>query len=179
MKCKTTLLVLIFGLVGPQAGCTQNMSWSAVEGMIRSSFPEVSQLSTDSLAAWLENDTNPQPTLLDIRTAEEYRVSHLRGAIRVAPDTNDFTFLDSLDRNAPIVTYCSVGYRSSEVAQRMQQAGFTNVSNLEGSIFRWANEGRPVYRGGRSVGQVHPNDKLWGTLLDAELRAYRADEEGH
>lgn len=179
MKCKTTLVVVMLGLLIPQTGCTQSVSWSAIEGMIRTSFPAVRQLSTDSLAAWLNSDTNPQPTLLDIRTAEEYAVSHLHGAIRVAPDTNDFTFLDSLDTNAPLVVYCSVGYRSSEVARRMQQAGFTNVSNLEGAIFRWANEGRPVYRGGRPVGQVHPNDKLWGTLLNAELRAYRSDEEGH
>ncbi len=171
MKYKTILVVVILGLVSPQAGCTQSMSWSAVDKMIRTSFPAVHQLSTDSLAAWLNSDTNPQPTLLDIRTAEEYTVSHLRGALRVAPETNDFTFLDSLDRSTPLVAYCSVGYRSSEVAQRMQEAGFTNVSSLEGSIFRWANEGHPVYRDDKPVREVHPFDGVWGQLLNAELRA--------
>jgi hypothetical protein len=29
-------------------------------------------------------------------------------------------------------------------------------------IIRWANEGRPVYRDGRAVAEVHPYDDQWG-----------------
>ena len=75
-----------------------------------------------------------------------------------------------------IVTYCSVGYRSAGVAQRLRAAGFTQVYNLEGSLFRWANEGRPLYRGDTLVHQVHPYDRVWGTLLKEELRAYIPSE---
>jgi hypothetical protein len=58
------------------------------------------------------------------------------------------------------------------MAERLQKAGFTNVMNLEGSIFQWANEGRPVYRDAAEVQQVHPYDGIWGKLLDKDLRAY-------
>lgn len=70
--------------------------------------------------------------------------------------------------------YCSVGYRSAGVTQRLREAGFTNVSNLQGSIFRWANEGRPVYRDRRRVQAVHPFDARWGQLLTDSLHAYEA-----
>ena len=51
-------------------------------------------------------------------------------------------------------------------------AGYADVWNLEGSIFQWANGGRPVYRDGRPVEAVHPYNTLWGTLLADSLRAY-------
>ena len=54
---------------------------------------------------------------------------------------------DGIAKDAPIVTYCSVGYRSGKMAERLQAAGYTNVRNLEGSIFKWANEHRPLVRG--------------------------------
>ncbi len=157
----------------PVAGCTQDLSWSVVNRMIRSEFPDVFQISTDSLAALLSDTSAGAPLLLDTRPEEEYAVSHLRGAIRIDPEAEQFSALDSLDRNRPIVTYCSVGYRSSAVAARLAAAGFTNVANLEGSIFRWANEGREVVRARISVREVHPHDRIWGTLLDRNLRAYK------
>ena len=43
--------------------------------------------------------------------------------------------------------------------------------NMEGSIFKWANEGRPVYRDGERVEKVHPYNETWGRLLDKARRA--------
>ena len=78
-----------------------------------------------------------------------------------------------MDRpDMPIVAYCSVGYRSSELVQKLTERGFTNVKNLDGSIFEWANRGYPVERDGEEVREVHPFDDRWGTLLHEDLRAY-------
>ena len=74
--------------------------------------------------------------LLDVREIEEYEVSHLSGALQVNPDLKDFSELDGITTDTPIIAYCSVGYRSSALVQRLMEAGYTNVSNLEGSIFR-------------------------------------------
>ncbi len=167
---------LIGGMIPGVSGCGQEQSWQLVYRMIAGDFPTVHHISTDSLAAWLADTARPAPLLLDVRKPEEYAVSHLHGALQVDPDSADLSFLDSLDRSAPIVAYCSVGYRSSGLTQRLQEAGFTNVLNLRGSIFQWANEGRPVYRDEKEVKQVHPYDKLWGRLLNRELRAYKATE---
>lgn len=165
---------LLAAMIPGVTGCGQEQSWQLVNRMIVSDFPGVHHISTDSLAAWLADTSRTAPMLLDARKPEEYAVSHLHGAVQVDPDATDFSFLDSLDRSTPIVAYCSVGYRFSGLAERLQEAGFTRVLNLKGSIFQWANEGRPVYREEKEVKQVHPYDKLWGRLLNKELRAYKA-----
>lgn len=152
-------------------GCSQDLAWSTVLESIRQEYPSVPQITTDSLASWLADPSATQPLLLDVREPAEYAVSHLPGAIRVSPDGSGGQALAGLDKDTPIVTYCSVGYRSSALAQRLRETGYTNVVNLEGSLFRWANEGRPVYRDAARTSQVHPYNALWGTLLKNDLHA--------
>lgn len=130
---------------------------------------DVPQVTTAALARRLA--APDPPTLLDARAPAEYAVSHLPGARHLPPDTEEFAALADLPRETPLVTYCSVGYRSAAMARRLRAAGFTHVENLEGSIFAWANEGRPVFRAGTEVHEVHPYDALWGRLLTPELRA--------
>ncbi len=167
---KTLPSLLCLAVLGTGMGCAQDVRWATLEQSIRAAYPDVRPLSTDSLAAWLAGDAGP--LLFDVRAESEYAVSHLAGARRLDPDARDFSALQDLPKDTPLVTYCSVGYRSAAMARRLHEAGFTNVMNLEGSIFAWANEGRAVYRDGQAVRQVHPYDAVWGRLLKKELRAY-------
>jgi hypothetical protein len=57
------------------------------------------------------------------------------------------------------------------MAHRVQPLVSGPVYNLEGSIFEWANSGRPVYRGEERVSVVHPYGARWERLLDRALRA--------
>ena len=161
-----------------QAGCSEALTWRAVNHMIASDYPDATALTTDSLAKQLADDASPTPVLLDARSPEEYAVSHLQGARRVNPSADAYPALDTLATDTPIVVYCSVGYRSAGVVQALQAQGFSRVLNLKGSIFRWANEGRPVYRNGEEVSAVHPYDASWGQLLTDSLWAYQAPEDG-
>jgi hypothetical protein len=77
----------------------------------------------------------------------------------------------SIPEDKPIVTYCSVGYRSAAFAKKLSEAGYRNGTNLEGSIFRWANENRPLVHDGQPTDKVHPYNRLWGILLDKSHRA--------
>jgi len=61
----------------------------------------------------------------------------------------------------------------------VRQAGFSRVYNLEGSIFQWANEGRPVCKDDRPTMLVHPNDALWEDLLSLWNIAQVAQVENH
>jgi rhodanese-related sulfurtransferase len=152
------------------AGCREQLTWSGVDALVRGQHPGVSEITTDSLATMLEAGVSP--VLIDVREEAEFRVSHLPGAVHMAPGNVDFAFFDTLTIDHPIVTYCSVGLRSAALADRLSEAGFTNVSNLKGSIFRWANEERPVFQGSTPVARVHPYDRLWGSLLKKDLRSY-------
>ena len=148
------------------------MFWSTTLKMIRAKFPQVAQLSTDSLQTWLDESTTAErPVLLDVREKEEYEVSHLKGAVPALTEKEALQALEEVPPDRPVVLYCSVGYRSSEMAGFLQKRGFRKVYNLEGSIFAWANEGRPVYRGDERVRVVHPYDRVWGKLLKKVLRA--------
>ena len=147
--------------------------WSEVKEWVRSEFPDVPQTSVDALFEELASaPEGRKPLLLDVREEEEFAVSHLQGAIRVAPgaDPDSIAALDGISRDAPIVAYCSVGYRSSRLVAALRARGFTNASNLEGSIFEWANRGLPVKRNGAEVDEVHPFDEEWGRYLKPELR---------
>lgn len=153
------------------AGCLlAARDWPAVKAEIRHRHPQVTQLSTAELAAWMARPDAVQPLLLDVRAPAEYAVSHLRGAARAETLPEALDLLATAPSDTPIVLYCSVGYRSAGLAERLHRAGFTGVRNLEGSIFQWANEGRPVYRGGGEVRQVHPYGEPWAGLLDPSLR---------
>ena len=148
------------------------MFWSTTLKMIRAKFPDVAQLSTDSLQTWLDESAMAErPLLLDVREKEEYEVSHLMGAISALTEKEALQAMEGVSREKPVVLYCSVGYRSSEMAGFLLKRGFEKVYNLEGSIFTWANEGRPVYRGEERVHIVHPYDRVWGKLLKKALRA--------
>jgi hypothetical protein len=76
-----------------------------------------------------------------------------------------------LPNDKRIVTYCSVGYRSAALALRLHAAGYRYVENLEGSIFEWANENRPLVHDGKPTDRVHPYNAVWEMLLDKDRRA--------
>ncbi|RZO48481.1 MAG: rhodanese-like domain-containing protein, partial [Sandaracinaceae bacterium] len=134
---------------------------------IEARYPAVRWVDVPRLAGWMADG---DLALIDARQPEEFAVSHLRGARRVDPDAPDLDAL-GVSRDARVVVYCSVGWRSGGVADRMREAGFTDVYNLEGGIFAWANAGRPVFDGARRARQVHPYDEVWGRMLRAPLRA--------
>ena len=147
------------------------IGWRLIKLSIRLQFSQVRQLSTTELAAWLQKDNEPKPLLLDARTPEEYRVSHLANAKLIPNDLEDLK--QGINYATPIVVYCSVGYRSAAIARQLQAMGYQNVFNLEGSIFQWVNEHRAVYREGKLTDKVHPYDRFWQYLIGDRQRISR------
>jgi rhodanese-related sulfurtransferase len=140
--------------------------WPAAFKLVRDKFPDVKQLPTSDLANWLKDKQKPQPLILDARAENEFAVSHLPGAQPALDEAQAVGVLLNQPKDVPVVVYCSIGYRSSALAQKLKARGYTNVQNLEGSIFMWANEGRPLQRDQQSVQAVHPFDEKWGRLLE-------------
>ena len=149
----------------------RSIEWFILKQSLRHRFPKVQWITTAELADWLANKQRQPPVLLDVRTEEEWNVSHLPGARRVDPNAPVEEAISGMPKETPIVTYCAVGYRSGALATKLREAGFTNVRNLEGSIFQWANERRPLVREDQPVTTVHPYSSLWGRLLIDEVRA--------
>ena len=106
-----------------------------------------------------------KPLLLDTRAEKEFAVSRIPAALHAPTVAAAERAITNAPRTAPVILYCSVGYRSSSMAAELQKRGFTNVFNLEGSLFQWSNEGRAVETTNASALRVHPYDKKWGRFL--------------
>ena len=104
--------------------------------------------------------------LLDTREKKEYDVSHLPNAIWVGYDDFNLDRVASIAKDKKVVTYCSVGYRSERIGEKLLKAGFKDVYNLNGSLFRWVNAGYEIVDSkNQPTLKVHGYDKNWGKWL--------------
>jgi rhodanese-related sulfurtransferase len=147
-----------------------------IEAEVRQSYPGAAQLAPDEFEKMKAAGTDV--LVLDSREEDEFKVSHLPGAVRVPPAMPAATFAEQFGaglRGKTIVVYCSVGVRSSKFVERVAQTAMENgaakIYNLEGGIFRWHNEKRPLDSGSSSTDEVHPYSWSWGGYLERSDRA--------
>ena len=140
-----------------------------IKEIIRRAYPAVPHVSTESLAEWMEQP-GQSLLLIDVRSPEEFAVSHLRNAVN-ARTPEQIAHAIRNRRGAGAILYCSVGFRSSRLAHLLAKEGMPGVANLEGSIFQWANEGRALFKNGGTTGHVHPYSKRWAGLLKPSVAA--------
>lgn len=177
-----TWLVIIFGvsfaLIGIGHCGYGKLRWMQSLGLasehIENEFDDVDHISTDTLAALLDADRN-KVLLIDARAADEYAVSHIPGAHNAQNPSAVEAILQTIKTGDPssIITYCSIGYRSAELAEMLEEDDNIDlpVKNVVGSIFQWANEGRPLESAkGEPATKVHPFNDTWGRLLEPAKR---------
>ena len=157
--------------------------WSKVREEILRIYPGADHIDGASLERWMgagtSNPTIKPPVLLDVRSAAEFAVSHLPNArnVSVADSPEAMKILSGIesretDMRNPIVIYCEVGTASAEVADRLKRDGFERVQMLDGGVFQWANEMRPLVDGnGAAVSVVHPGGSPYSGLLKRSQRA--------
>lgn len=117
--------------------------YAAVDAYL-SGLPEgYGLVSSQNLAAELVD--NP-PLLIDVRSDDEWNtVGYIDGAQHIW--INNFISSQSewpADKDAPIVVYCSGGYRGGIAAVMLNLMGYTNVRNLSGGLNAWLASGMPV-----------------------------------
>lgn len=158
---------LLAGFLSLFSSCSpQGHTWQQIESRIRREFPDVQQLSIDRF----EHEFQGRCLLIDVRSAEEYKVSHLPQALHLESEA-EIRSAAAAAPDTPVVLYCSVGYRSSRLADRLRDELGTRVWNLDGSIFAWANAGKPIVDSSSGpVSSVHPFDDNWGQLLLPQYR---------
>lgn len=75
--------------------------------------------------------------LLDVRETYENEEFNIGGTLiplgEVAANANSLP----IDKDQELVVYCRSGKRSGMAQQLLQQAGFSNVRNLEGGMLAW------------------------------------------
>ncbi|XP_077168151.1 uncharacterized protein LOC143824607 [Paroedura picta] len=151
-------------------------------------FPEVQLVGTETLQQWMEEKPS-ELLILDTRTAAEFEISHMPGAVLAAAEGPALQELlkaqlmqDHNRGRRRIVCYCTVGYRSSIAAQLAKEvlpqestekpATSLDVYNVQGGLVKWATERRQMVDHQEAPTQVvHPYSPIWSKLLDPEFKA--------
>ena len=84
--------------------------------------------------------------LVDVREPDEWRAGHVAGATHI-PLGTVASRASALPKDREILVICRTGNRSAMAQDRLAQAGFTNVTNIEGGITAWMEQGYPVATG--------------------------------
>jgi rhodanese-related sulfurtransferase len=138
-----------------------------LKSLLSHSIPEISVKEADSLYK------KGRIVFVDSREKNENVVSHIKGAHWVGYTHFDIAPLLALPKNQKIVVYCSVGYRSEKIGEKLIKNGFTDVSNLYGGIFEWVNEGKPIVDALNAPTQkVHAYGPAWGIWLKKGVKVY-------
>lgn len=88
---------------------------------------------------------NPEAIILDIRTPEEFADGIIAGAVNIDFYESDFAAnLDALDKDASYVVYCRSDNRSGQAMDTFAELGFQTVSEIDGGIVNWYEQGLPV-----------------------------------
>ena len=154
------------------------MILNLIVSLLKHKFPDVANITTGELHEVLSTpDKEDTCLVVDTRQKSEVSVSAIKGARHLefpASESDVRTFVEEhvTPETEMVVCYCSLGYRSSVVAHSLdtylrekEEQKTINVYNLEGSIFKWVNEGREVRSGGgEAATYCHPFSYKWGLL---------------
>lgn len=80
--------------------------------------------------------------LVDVRSAQERLDGFIKNSQNI--DFNSPTFdqdILKLDRTKPVILYCHAGGQSSQCAEKLRDAGFEKIYDLQGGITQWRFKG--------------------------------------
>ena len=102
------------------------------------------RVGTGEFAAVIEQ---PGIQIIDVRTPEEFAEGHIAGAVNIPVQQADFgDRIAQLDPNTTYAVYCRSGNRSQPAVDAMEQAGITDIYELESGTKGWTAEGQPLTR---------------------------------
>jgi len=168
---KRTILALLFliAVLGGLLWDGSPLGSLLLRQALRIKFQGVRQVSPTELVAWMADPNRPPPMLIDARPPEQYAVSRIDGAVEIDPTAPDLHPLNNISKDQPLVVYDATGVNGTAMVIALTREGFTRVSNLEGGLFRWANEGHPVVADSGPATKVFPLTWTWGRLLKSRF----------
>lgn len=82
-------------------------------------------------STFISTISDPNIKVIDVRSMGEYSSGHLQGALNIDVESGGFDAgIANLDKTATYALYCRSGRRSTLAAERMAEAGFTNIINF-------------------------------------------------
>jgi rhodanese-related sulfurtransferase len=109
--------------------------------------------------------------VLDVRSVAEYRAGHIPGAQLIPIEALSAGTLGkafrrpSLGRSETLYITCQTGPRAVQAGERLQAAGYSNVTLIEGGTRRWEQLGLPLQRDGNRLSLERLVQIAIGSLL--------------
>jgi rhodanese-related sulfurtransferase len=103
---------------------------------------EIKIISPEEMQTLLELD---DVQIVDVRTPEEYKDGFIVNSQNI--DFNSPTFdedITKLDKTKPVILYCKSGGRSAKCSEKLKDAGFVKIYDLDGGITQWKFEGLEI-----------------------------------
>ena len=89
--------------------------------------------------------STPKAKVLDVRTVEEYRAGHIKGAVCIDVLESGFeTKVAALDRKTPLLVHCRSGGRSKRALAVLTKLQFQQIVHLTEGMNAWEKAGFPV-----------------------------------
>lgn len=89
----------------------------------------------------------PALTIIDVRDRAAFQLSHLLGAINMPLAELADRALVSLELTRDIYVYSDMDEEAAEAAEILRNAGYLNVSELQGGLPAWKAVGYPIESG--------------------------------
>ncbi|VAV92985.1 hypothetical protein MNBD_ALPHA04-11 [hydrothermal vent metagenome] len=133
-------LGIVLGLM--VASCSNNPSQSA-DSNVEEKASAISLVDASSASKLLEEDKTA--VLLDVRTPEEFNAGHIDGAENIDFKSPDFVDkIGNLAKDKHYVVYCGSGKRSGKATAKMDELGFTKITDVDGGITAWSAANLPL-----------------------------------
>lgn len=79
--------------------------------------------------------TDKEMLLIDVRSPQEYKESHLEGAINLPLyDIEEKAREQIKKKDTPMIIYCQSGSRSRRAMQILRQEGYENLYEIKGGL---------------------------------------------
>jgi len=124
------------------ASCGNNAPVADADAVVEQASA-ITLVSVNDASKLLADDKDA--ILIDVRTPGEFDGGHLAGADNIDFKAADFVEkISQLDKSKHYVVYCGSGKRSGKATAKMEELGFTKITDVDGGIGAWNEAKLPL-----------------------------------
>lgn len=104
---------------------------------------DAKNISVAEAAKIIKSDTNV--VVLDVRTPEEFKSGHIKGAKNIDFNDKDFAKkMDELDKSKTYIIHCAAGGRSGRACKQVSSMKFKKMLHMNEGFSKWEESGQAV-----------------------------------
>lgn len=159
-----TTLLFLAACINPQNTENKDQVIKAMADAISKKFKDAPQISIEEFQSIKDNII-----LVDVRSEDEIKVSTIKGAITRKEFEATLNNSPESLKDKKIVSYCTIGERSSEYTIELKKRGL-DAFNLKESILGWSQRQLPlVDPNGKDTKKVH----VYGEAMNLVPKNYK------